>query len=267
MRIGIFDSGIGGLTVLKELMTQFPSNEYFYLGDTANVPYGTKSTEQIKTLSTSATQYFKDLKIDLLVVACNTASSLALSEIKSVIHPVPVIGVVEPGIEAVLEELSVKQFDPEIRILILGTKATVRSGIYGVELRKRLSFNTISEQNCALAVPLIEEGWIQNPVMELVLKEYVAPYVADKKPGIALLACTHYPWAQQCFQNTLPGWSIVNSAKAIARSIEEQFPQIKSNVSQQNNLRIHLKWTDPKSVSEFAINDFKGSFGIDLTLT
>ncbi len=267
MKVGIFDSGIGGLTVLKELMTQFPNNEYFYLGDTANVPYGTKSTEQIKTLSTSATQYFKDFQIDLLVVACNTASSLALSEIKNTIYPVPVVGVVEPGVEAVLEELAKKQFDPEIRILILGTKATVRSGIYGVELRKRISFNPISEQNCALAVPLIEEDWIQSPVMNQVLKEYVAPYISDSKPGIALLACTHYPWAQANFQNVLQGWSIVNSAKAIARSVAEQFPQIASQQEQKQNLKIHLKWTDPKSVSEFAINEFKGSFGIDLTIS
>jgi glutamate racemase len=264
MRIGIFDSGIGGLTVLKEFILKFPQNEYFYLGDTANVPYGTKSTEQIKSLSSQAISYFKNQNLDLLVVACNTASSLALNEIKSVTYPTPVIGVVEPGVKSVLEALQRKQMDPYLRILILGTKATIRSGVYGVELRKRISFNTISEQSCPLIVPLIEENWIQTQVMDDVLSEYVKPYKHDAKPGIALLACTHYPWALEAFERALPGWTIVNSASSIAKHVVSLYPQIQNSKAP---FKIHIKWTDPKSVSEFVVNEFKGSFGIDLVLS
>ncbi len=263
MRIGVFDSGIGGMTVLKDLIQHFPKNTYYYLGDTANVPYGTKSTEQIKNLSRQASFYFKDLNLDFLVVACNTASSLALSDIKDMMDPVPVVSVVEPGVVAILNELQKKDFSVEVPILILGTKATIRSGIYGLELRKQISFNTILEQSCPLAVPFIEEGWIQTSMMKDVLAEYVKPYVASQKPGIALLACTHYPWAQKQFESVLPGWVVVNSASAISKYVADLFPQIKKS---EDSFHIEIKWTDPKSVSDIAINDFNDSLGMNLSI-
>jgi glutamate racemase len=259
MKIGVFDSGIGGMTVLKELIKSFPDAQYVYVGDTANVPYGTKSSEKIRELCREAVRYFKRRDIDLLVVACNTASSLALNIFKNELHPVPVYGVVQPGVEAVIQSFSEMEYHQERRVLILGTRATVNSQIYSREIRKHIQFNEISEQACPLVVPMIEEGWVDHPILLETINEYVKAYKNDSIPGVALLACTHYPWGQKFFEEALPQWKIVNSAKVIADYIKREnlnFPQEK--------LGFEIEWifTDPKAVTEVALNDFKESLGI-----
>lgn len=256
MKIGIFDSGIGGLTVLKELLAKYPNNQFYYLGDTAHVPYGSKSTEQIKSLAQKAVRHFIPLNIDILIVACNTVSALALEEVQSTLPNVPVIGVVQPGVQAVLSTLKHLQPDPDIRILILGTKATIQSGVYGVELRKHLTFSKITEQSCPLVVPFIEENQTQSPIFLDVLKDYVSPYIHDPTPGIALLACTHYPWAEAQFQKVLPQWTIINSAQAISESISTYLNHDKKGNSSSSS-QVHFTWTDPQALSDFILNEFK----------
>jgi glutamate racemase len=239
VKIGVFDSGIGGITVLAELVRQFGSAEYVYLGDTAHVPYGPKSPEQIQKLSTDCAQVLKKQGIQALVVACNTASSWALDAIKSVMDPIPVFGVVSPGVEAALDALSQfkNQEDKGLRsegevqphpILVLATRATVRSQAYGSVLRKILNpFHDplvsqqfpIHEQPCPLLAPMIEEGWIDHPILHATLQEYVKEYVNQYPQGVALLGCTHYPWIHAAFEKALPGWKVVNSAQAVAHSL------------------------------------------------
>ena len=263
MKIGVFDSGIGGMTVLKELIKTFPDAQYVYVGDTANVPYGTKSPEKIRELCRESVTHLKRRGIDILVVACNTASSLALNIFKNELHPIPVYGVVIPGVEAVVRSFNEMEFSQDRRVLILGTRATVNSQIYSREVRKHIQFNEISEQACPLVVPIIEEGWVNHPILLETIHEYVKPYKDDTVPGVALLACTHYPWAQSAFEKALPGWKIVNSAKVIAEYIKNEnltFPNEKKGFS------IDWIFTDPKAVTEVALNDFRESLGIIIQL-
>jgi glutamate racemase len=263
MKIGVFDSGIGGMTVLKELIRTFPQAQYLYMGDTANVPYGTKSSEKIRSLCREATGALKNRNLDILVIACNTASSLALNIFKNEFSTIPVFGVVEPGVEAVVDSFNKLEYSQDRRVLILGTKATVNSMIYSREVRKHIIFNEISEQACPLAVPMIEEGWVNHPILLETINEYVKSYKADKVPGVALLACTHYPWAQSIFEKALPEWSIVNSAKAVADYISEQNLTF---TNEKTGFEIEWIFTDPKAVTEVALNDFKDSLGIVIQL-
>ncbi len=248
MKIGVFDSGIGGVTVLTALRKRFPGVEFVYLGDTANVPYGTKSPSQIKSLAANAVASFAPRQLDALVVACNTASSLALDEIMATLPKVPVFGVVEAGVRATLD--AHRAFTAAKTVLILATRATARSGIYSRLLTPSLGATTqVVEQACPLLVPIIEEGLLDHPLLHLAIHEYVLRHSEDRAPGIALLACTHYPWIKKAFERALPGWQIVDSANAVAALLEEALPQLK----QAGNGPSKTEWlfTDPDVVPKF----------------
>jgi glutamate racemase len=252
MKIGVFDSGIGGLTVLRQLGERFPGNSFSYFGDTANVPYGTKSVKQIQGLCRSAATKILPEKVDLLVVACNTASSLALPEMNEIMKPIPVVGVVEAGVLAILE--AVKSAEEDAPILILGTKATVKSHIYFRELEKSLSGRTFFEQACPLIVPMIEEGWTDHPILLATLREYTRPYL-DLKPGIALLGCTHYPFIKEAFQSVLPKWNVIDSATAIADTLSKTFPglSVSNNSGRISETQVNLFFSDPDAVNSEVI--------------
>ena len=226
MRIGVFDSGMGGITVLNELTKRLPAEEFYYFGDTANVPYGTKSNTQIQNLVTSASQRMKKHKLDALVIACNTAASLAYSQFKAVLRDIPIIDVVEAGVKACLRNHSGNSDSP---FLILGTRATVKSHIYLRLLSKENAKAKVLEQECPLLVPMIEEGWIDHPILHATVEVYTAPY-RNLTPGVALLACTHYPWIKDAFQKALPGWNVINSAHAVADILNDS---------------LNLKYPDP----------------------
>ncbi|MFZ9595547.1 MAG: glutamate racemase [Bdellovibrionia bacterium] len=274
MRIGVFDSGIGGITVLSELQLRLKNTDFIYLGDTAHVPYGTKSPEQIEKLSLKCAQILKKKKIDALVVACNTASSLALGAIQRALDPIPVLGMVEPGVRSVTESLlnslgsdpseAASALNPRHSpsaaqkpqappsVLVLATRATVRSGAYGRALAQALPQARIFEQACPLLVPFIEEGWIDHPLLHETLRVYLEPYLSHT-PGIALLGCTHYPWIEPAFQKALPGWRIIHSARAVAQTLEKtQWLQKPTSRPSQKPTSIEWIFTDPAAVSEFA---------------
>ncbi|MEN9722916.1 MAG: glutamate racemase [Pseudomonadota bacterium] len=251
MIIGVFDSGVGGMTVLSELRKRFPGVRFLYLGDTANLPYGTKSPAQIRRLATDCAAQLRDRGVSVLVVACNTASSLALNEIRAVCgSSIPVLGVVEPGVSSAIaahQRLAGKlsgQIDP---VLVLATRATIKSGVYGEFLRK--SGLMVFEQACPLLVPLIEEGWTEHPVMEQVVEEYVGDYRRRFARGVALLGCTHYPWIQRAFERALPGWVVVNSAQAIADQLEPMvaMPEARQPTS------VEWIFTDPEAIPAFVL--------------
>lgn len=257
MRIGVFDSGIGGITVLHELKRNFPFVDYVYLGDTAHVPYGTKSPNQIEKLSVQSIHTLCERKIDALVVACNTASSLAFEAIQEVAFPIPVFGVVEPGVEATLSAWSSYSEEQrvDLPILVLATRATVKSQAYGSAFRKVHHLNPalIYEQACPLLVPLIEEGWIHHPILEQAIQEYISPYLKKFKSGVALLGCTHYPWISEAFEKALPSWNVVNSASAVSRALAKNGFLEKSKILSSSGLG-HIEWifTDPEVVPVFA---------------
>jgi glutamate racemase len=211
--IGVFDSGFGGLTVLKELVALIPNADYLYFGDTARLPYGSKSAETVARYAVGATQYLQEQGAEMLVIACNTATALALPEVRRA-SSVPVEGVVEPGAERAAAESQGK------RVVVIGTEATVSSHAYlralearGVQAR---------EKACPLLVPLVEEGWIDHPVTEQVSRIYLQEAFADgfESADVLVLGCTHYPLIKGVLRHVAPAHvSIVDSAASTAHVV------------------------------------------------
>ena len=268
MKVGVFDSGVGGITVLLELRKKLGALNYVYLGDTANVPYGPKSPAQIQKLSGDCARILKEKGVDALVVACNTASSLAFETIQKVMHPAPVFGVVGPGIESALLALqnlsnSNQLEKPQTPVLILATRATVQSHAYGDALKKILGeCYPIFEQACPILVPMIEEGWVGHSILNAAIDEYTGIYSKDYPPGVALLACTHYPWIHSSFEKALPNWTVVNSAQAVSESLKQselikQFQSgggfsAEAQCASESLGTVEWIFTDPEAVPLFA---------------
>jgi glutamate racemase len=211
-RIGVFDSGVGGLTVLKAMAAQVPAH-YFYFGDTARLPYGTKSAETVARYAIGAARFLEAQKIDLLVIACNTATALALPQIKEAAH-VPVVGVVRPG-AAMAAEVSRQR-----AVIVIATEATVSSHVYRDALRERGL--AAYEKACPLFVPLVEEGWIDHPVTEQVARVYLGEALTQAPVGadVLVLACTHYPLLAPLLRRIVPAdMQIVDSAESTARVV------------------------------------------------
>jgi glutamate racemase len=217
-RFGIFDSGIGGLTVLKSLTERLPPSSYIYFGDTARTPYGPKSKNTIIRYSIENSIFLIEKKIDLLVLACNTASSLALDTLSS-LFSIPVLGVIDPAVEKACCATR------NGKIGIIGTKATIRSKIYEKKIKaKNPKIETFSGA-CPLFVPLIEEGYRNKDVIELVVRDYLAP-LKKKNIDTLILACTHYPLLKEYIQKEV-GREIlcIDPGEALAEEIEKTGPQ------------------------------------------
>ena len=222
-RIGVFDSGVGGLTVLRALAERLPAR-YFYFGDTARLPYGTKSAETVARYAIGATRFLESQNIDLLVIACNTASALALPQIKEA-ATVPVVGVVEPG-AAMAAQVSQTR-----RAVVIATEATVTSHAYRDALRQHGI--EAFEKACPLFVPLIEEGWTEHPVTEQVARIYLDEALAiGNGADVLVLACTHYPLIAPLLRRTTPEkMTIVDSAESTASMVKKMVESTNSAVS------------------------------------
>lgn len=212
--VGVFDSGVGGLTVLKELARVLPGERFLYLGDTARVPYGTKSAETITRYSIEIANHlitFHDIK--LLVVACNTASSLALPALRK-IYKIPVVGMVDPCVRRV------SSLGRKDTIGVIGTSGTIRSGAYEQALRKAAPRARVECLPCPLLVALAEEGWADKPVTRAVIAEYLAPFRSDP-PDALILGCTHYPVLKKQIGEFLgDGTVLVDSGEEAARVVD-----------------------------------------------
>jgi glutamate racemase len=218
--IGVFDSGFGGLTVLKALLELIPYAEYIYFGDTARLPYGSKSVETVARYAVEAAHYLEAHGAELLVIACNTATALALDRITAAAH-VPVVGVVEPGAEAAASVSKNK------KVVVIGTEATVSSHAY----RKALEARGLDarEKACPLLVPLIEEGWIEHAVTEQVACIYLGEAFADgfRDADALVLGCTHYPLLKPLLHSVAPPHvSIVDSAESTARVVASRLQKL-----------------------------------------
>jgi glutamate racemase len=195
--IGVFDSGVGGLTVLRAIARLAPNADYFFFGDTARLPYGTKSQEFVARYSTAAARYLAARGIDLLVIGCNTASALALYDVKSAVS-VPVVGVIEPGADAAAAISASRE------ALVFATEATCASHAYQRALARR-GFAT-HEKPCPLLVPLVEEGWTEHPVTEQIARIYVIEALRGAPPNtdVMVLGCTHYPLLRSLLRRVVP---------------------------------------------------------------
>ena len=214
--IGVFDSGMGGLTVLKELIRLFPHAHYDYFGDTARLPYGSKSVETVAKYARSSARFLQSKGADLLVVACNTATALAFEAIKDALH-IPVIGVVEPGASRAAEVSRSR------KVAVIATDATVTSHAYQRALSKRGI--QAREKACPLFVPLVEEGWTEHSVTRQVAEIYLNEvFTDDSATDVLLLGCTHYPLLSPVLRSlTPPRVAIVDSAESTAQAVVKHF--------------------------------------------
>ncbi len=218
MNIGVFDSGFGGLTVLRALLERLPGADYVYLGDTARLPYGAKSQATVARYAVSSAHFLvEEQQADYLVIACNTASALALDAIRAAV-PVPVLGVIETGANAA--EASTRTGD----VLVMATAATVESHAYSAACKHRGL--RVIEKAAPLLVPLVEEGWVEHPVTEEVLRIYLSELLEQSKqagfePDTLVLGCTHYPLLRANFERALPpSIHVIDSAEATATQVK-----------------------------------------------
>jgi glutamate racemase len=241
-KIGVFDSGVGGLTVLRALVERIPDADYLYFGDTARLPYGSKSAATVAHYAVGAVRYLQDQGAELLVIACNTATALALDEIKSAAG-VEVIGVIEPG-AAAAAAASRKR-----KVVVIGTEATISSHAYRRALEARGV--AVREKACPLFVPLVEEGWVEHPVTEQVARIYLAEAFSEDAgngnddPDVLVLGCTHYPLIKPLLRRVAPEHiAIVDSAESTALDVARQLGrqlQIEPEPSSSHTSSTHTK--------------------------
>jgi len=219
-KIGVFDSGVGGLTVLRALVERIPDANYLYFGDTARLPYGSKSAATVAHYAVGAVRYLQDQGAELLVIACNTATALALDKIKAAAG-VEVIGVIEPGAEAAAAASQMQ------KVVVIGTEATISSHAYRRALEARKV--AVREKACPLFVPLVEEGWVEHPVTEQVAKIYLSEAFSEDAENdnngadVLVLGCTHYPLIKPLLRRVAPEHiSIVDSAESTALDVARQ---------------------------------------------
>jgi glutamate racemase len=215
-KIAVFDSGVGGLTVLRAIAERIPNADYIYFGDTARLPYGSKSRETIARYAVGAAQFLQQQGATLLVIGCNTASAMALYDVKGAVK-IPVIGVIEPGADCASEVSQSRE------AVVIGTEATVAAHAYQRALARR-GFAT-HEKACPLFVSLVEEGWTDHAVTEEVARIYLgeALKAASANTDVLVLGCTHYPLIKDVLRRVLPKRiTIIDSAESTAIAVQEE---------------------------------------------
>lgn len=213
--IGVFDSGVGGLTVVKEILSNLPNEKIIYFGDTARVPYGNKSPETIIRYSKQIAEFLVSQDVKAIVIACNTASAMALDAVRESVD-IPVIGVVRPGTDA-----AIKASDNH-RIGVIGTEGTIRSGIYTRYIKEEDEKAVVFDKACPLFVNLVEEGMIDDPVTVIMIHRYLDELVKEHDIDTLILGCTHYPLLQEVIRREIGGRvKLVNPAYETACSLKQ----------------------------------------------
>ena len=228
--IGVFDSGIGGLTVLQKIIETLPKENTVYLGDTARAPYGTKSVETVLRYSFENTEFLVQKGVKAVVVACNTSTAIALTQLRDSLS-IPVIGVIEPGVRRAIKSTKNK------KVGVIGTEATIQSGAYTRALKEADGGVEVYSRACPLFVPLVEEGWTDNDVVEMTVKAYLGSL---KQSGIdaLILGCTHYPLLKKAIREFIgSGVRLVDSAEETAREVETTLK--KAVLTRRNGEGIH----------------------------
>lgn len=216
--IGVFDSGLGGLTCMRELMRVMPHEDIIYLGDTGRVPYGTRSNETIVKYTLQDIAFLSKFNVKYIVIACGTVSSVALDQIDTT-SPCPIVGVVDSAVDAALSATQ------NNRIGVLGTPATIASGSYIKKLRAKADVEVIANA-CPLFVPLVENGYTDknNPVLRLVAQEYLAPLLA-KQVDTIILGCTHYPLLKETIADLCPNITLIDVGQQTALTVSQTLKQ------------------------------------------
>ena len=237
LAIGVFDSGVGGLTVLSALSKNLPNENFIYLGDTARVPYGGRSAHIIKKYSLEVVQYLVKKKIKLLVIACNTSTAYA-EELIIKEHPTLFVqGVIQPGVEALIKKATSN------KVGVAGTNSTIKSEDYKKRILKINNNLEVFDKPCPLLVPLVEEAWLDNEVTNLVIKYYFEDFIKNNVSCV-VLGCTHYPLLKPSISKIYPNLQLVDSSEETAFSVKNVL--IKNNMLNENitKRKIELLFTD-----------------------
>lgn len=253
--IGICDSGIGGLTVAKEIIEKLPNENIIYLGDTARVPYGVRDHETITKFAKELIIFLINKKVKAIVIACNTISATCLPELQK-LSPVPIIGVIKPTVNEIVNNLKSKI------IGVIGTRATINSGSYEKEIKKLSNGEIVFSQACPLLVPLAEEGFVDHQATKIIVQEYLN-YFQDKKINSLIMGCTHYPILRNTIQEVVGNEvKIIDPAKPTTLQL---IKVLKTNNLLSNNSRPtrHFYFTDitpqtEKTVKVFFDGNFPG---------
>ncbi|WP_456397287.1 glutamate racemase [Desulfurobacterium sp.] len=250
--IGIFDSGVGGLTVLKAIRDKFPDEDFVYFGDTARVPYGTKSERTIIRYSLENARLLRKFNVKLIVVACNTSSSYALDILKREMD-VPVLGVVKPGAFAAIKATKTGN------IGVIGTEATIKSGAYRREILAINPFLKIFEKPCPLFVPLIEEGWLDDEITYMVVERYLSE-LKSKNIDTLVLGCTHYPLLKNVIGKVCNNIKLVDSAEETALETAKIIKKVKGAGKGEVRILVSDMSNRFKKIAEMIMGD---SFSIE----
>jgi len=223
--IGVFDSGIGGLTVVRALMRQFPHENIVYFGDTARVPYGPKSPQVVREYALQDTEFILSNDVKMIVVACNTVSAVALEVVQKRAGSIPITGVIVPGAAAAVRATKNK------RIGVIGTLGTIASNIYKSAISQIDPAIEVFSQACPLFVPLAEEGWTHHPATDLIAKEYLFPLTTQRIDTL-VLGCTHYPILRDA----------IDSGEATAGTVEEilNTHNLRNPSTELSNIQFHV---------------------------
>ena len=249
--IGVFDSGLGGLTVVKAMRSVLPSESIIYFGDTARVPYGNKSPELIKEYSLQITDFLLERGTKIIVVACNTATALALDTLQEKLD-IPIVGVVKPGVDSALK------LTQNNRIGVIGTISTISSNVYETELGKINHSVEVTSIPCPLFVPLAEEGWLEEPATKLIAEKYLES-INEANVDTLILGCTHYPLLKEVIQESvLSKIKLVDSAHAMASETAELLKNYKLLNDQNSKGDLKLFVSDLPARFEVVASRFLG---------
>lgn len=258
--IGVFDSGVGGLTVAREIMRQIPNERIVYFGDTARVPYGSKSKDNIIKFSRQIIRFLQTENVKAIVIACNTASALALDEMKQEFD-LPILGVVKPGAKVAVETTANK------RIGLIGTEANIRSGVYTRYIKSLDDEAKVFEKACPLFVPLVEEGWLHDDITLQVASRYLEE-LKEKDIDTLIMGCTHYPLIRSTIRKVMGDKvNLVNPAYETAIELK--------NLLERDNLANKCDVDSPSSMYRFYVSDAEEKFKLfansilpfDITMT
>ncbi|GAF80377.1 unnamed protein product [marine sediment metagenome] len=248
--IGVFDSGIGGLTVVKELTRQLPGEDIIYLGDTAHLPYGIKSADTIIRFTLDNILFLLKQKVRLIIIACNTASSLALDAIRGHFR-IPIIGVIQPGVKQATKITRTKC------IGVIGTRATIDSQAYESQINRINPLIKVISQACPLFVPLVEEGWVNQPETITIAKKYLKALIKkNQKMDTLILGCTHYPLLKSVIGSVLDrDIKLIDSARQVVREVAQI---LQSENSTRGNSRVNGRYKfyvtdDPEGFTHQAV--------------
>lgn len=258
--IGVFDSGVGGLTVAREIMRQIPNERIVYFGDTARVPYGSKSKDNIIKFSRQIIRFLQTENVKAIVIACNTASALALDEMQQEFD-LPILGVVKPGAKVAVETTANK------RIGLIGTEANIRSGVYTRYIKSLDDEEKVFEKACPLFVPLVEEGWLHDDITLQVASRYLEE-LKEKDIDTLIMGCTHYPLIRSTIRKVMGDKvNLVNPAYETAIELK--------NLLERDNLANKCDVDSPSSMYRFYVSDAEEKFKLfansilpfDITMT